>query len=157
MSTAWITTSSTNIEAMVNSLNAACDQGFVPDELHLIENPGVTDEVDRALDLAATIIAAYDGEEPEIHLTSLESEVEFDRIRTHVRDAIETVHDDGGDVAVDITPGRKFMSAIAFAAGLRYDADHVFYFYLDSPEYFGRLYPDMPRTATHLYDFREEL
>ena len=46
MSTAWITTSSTNIEAMVNSLNAACDQGFISDELHLIENPGVTELVD---------------------------------------------------------------------------------------------------------------
>lgn len=157
MATAWITTSSTNVEAMVNSLNAACDQGFVPDELHLIENPGVTEEVDQALDLAATIISAYDGDEPDIHLTSLDSEVEFDRIRTHVRDAIERVHEADGEVAVDITPGRKFMSAIAFASGLRYDADHVFYFYLDSPAYFGRLYPDMPRTATHLYDFTEEL
>lgn len=157
MTTAWITTASTNIEAMVNSLNAACDRGFVPDELHLIENPGVTEEVDRALDLAATIITAYDGAEPDVHLTSLESEVEFDRIHTHVREAIERVHEDGGDVAVDITPGRKFMSAIAFATGLRYDADHVFYFYLDSQKYFGRLYPNMPRSATHLYDFTEEL
>lgn len=157
MPTAWITTSSTHVEAVVNSLNAACDRGFVPDELHLIENPGVTEQVDRALALATTIITAYDGDEPEIHLTALDSEVEFDRIHTHVRDAIERVHDDGGEVAVDITPGRKFMSAIAFAAGLRYEADHVFYFYLGSPEYFGRLYPDMPRTATHLYDFTEEL
>lgn len=157
MPTAWITTSSTNIEAMVNSLNAACDQGFVPDELHLIENPGVTEQVDRALDLAATIISTYNGEEPEIHLTSLESEVDFEHIHSHVKNAIKRVHDEGGDVAVDITPGRKFMSAIAFATGLRYDADHVFYFYLDSPDYYGRLYPDMPRTATHLYDFTEEL
>lgn len=157
MPTAWITTSSTHIEAMVNSLNAACERGFVPDELHLIENPGVTEEVDRALDLAATIVEAYGGDEPDIHLTSLDSEVEFDRIRTHVKDAIERVHDEGGSVAVDITPGRKFMSAIAFAAGLRYDADHVFYFYLDDSEYFGRFYPAIPRTATHLYDFTEEL
>ncbi len=156
MATGWITTSSTHVEAMVNSLNAACDQGFVPDELYLIENPGVTDEVERALDLAATIITAYGGDEPDIHLTSLETEVAFDRIRTHVRDAIEDVQADGGEVAVDITPGRKFMSAIAFAAGLRYGADHVYYFYLDSPSYFGRLYPEMPRTATRLYDFTEE-
>lgn len=157
MSTAWITTASTNVEAMVNSLIAACDRGFVPTTLHVVENPGVTEEVDRALDLATTAVQAYDGADPDIHLTSLEREVDFDRISDHVRTAIETTHDDDGTVAVDITPGRKFMSAISFAAGLRYGADHVFYFYVDSPTYFGRLYPDMPRTATTLYDFTEEL
>lgn len=157
MSTAWITTASPNVEAMVNSLIAACDRGFVPTDIHVLENPGVTEEVERARSLASTVVQAYDGPDPEIHRTSLESEVDFDRISAHVRDAIETTHDDDGTVAVDITPGRKFMSAIAFAAGLRYGADHVYYFYLDSSAYFGRLYPDLPRTATHLYDFTEEL
>lgn len=142
---------------MVNSLNAACEQGFVPDQLYVIENPGVEDQVSRALELATTIITAYDGDEPEIHLTTLETEVAFDRILSHVRDAIDEIHAEGGEVAVDITPGRKFMSAIAFAAGMRYDADHVYYFYLRSTEFFGHLYPDMPRTASHLYDFTEEL
>ena len=157
MPKAWITTSSTNVEAMVNSLNAACDREFVPTELHVIENPGVTEQVTRALELMSTIVRAYGGDEPDVHVTSLESEVKFDEIHVHVKDAIESVHATGGEVAVDITPGRKFMSAIAFAAGLRYDADHVFYFYLDPSAYFGRLYPDIPRTATRLYDFTEEL
>lgn len=157
MSPAWITTSSTHIEAIVNSLNAACDDGFVPEDLYVIENPGVTEVVDQALTLATTIITAYGGDEPTIHLTTLDSEVEFDRIRTHVKDAVDEVHDRGDEVAVDITPGRKFMSAIAFAAGMKYGADHVYYFYLTSTDYFGDLYPDMPRTATRLYDFAEEL
>lgn len=157
MAHAWITTSSTNVEAIVNSLNAACDEGFVPEDLYVIENPGVEEEVERALDLATTIITAYGGSEPEIHLTTIDDEVDFDAIRTHVKGAIEEVHERGGEVAVDITPGRKFMSAIAFAAGMKYGADHVYYFYLTSTSYFGRLYPNMPRTATKLYDFVEEL
>jgi hypothetical protein len=157
MTRAWITTSSTHVEAMVNSLNAACEEGYVPDELHVLENPGVTEQVDRAIELASVIIDAYDGSDPAVNLTSLDSEVEFDRIQGHVKAAIERVHDDGGEVAVDITPGRKYMSAIAFAAGLRYGADHVYYFYLESSKYMGRLYPEMPRTATRLYDFTEEL
>lgn len=32
-------------------------------------------------------------------------------------------------IAVDVTLARKFMSAITFQAGFRFDADHVFYFY----------------------------
>lgn len=157
MTTAWITTSSTHVEAIVNGLNAACQEGYVPDELYLIENPGVTEEVDRALELAVEIITAHGGDEPAVDITTLEHETEFDRIRQHVKDAIDSVHERDGDVAVDITPGRKFMSAIAFAAGIRYGADHVYYFYLASADYLHTWYPELPRTATRLYDFTEEL
>lgn len=113
--------------------------------------------VSRALDVSAAAIDAYDGEEPEIHLTTIDHETEFDRIRTHIKEAIEAVHESGGEVAVDITPGRKFMSAIAFAAGFRYEADHVFYFYHESSTFYGHVYPEMPRTASKLYDFTEVL
>lgn len=157
MPTAWITTSSTTVEAMVNPVNAACDQGYIPDQVYLLKNPGVTHQVDTALDLITVITTAYGGPEPEINVTTLESEVEFNQIRLHIKQAIEETRDTEGDVAVDITPGRKFMSAISFAAGLRYGADHVFYFYVASSAYLGDLYPNMPRTATHLYDFTEEL
>lgn len=157
MEQAWVTTSSNHVEAMVNSLTAACHEGFIPDALYLMENPGVADEVDQALNLMTTIVTAYGGDEPAINVTTLEQETEFDHIHSHVKDAIETVHDDGGAVAVDITPGRKFMSAIAFATGMRYDADHVYYFHLDDTDFFGQLYPSMPRTAARLYDFQEVL
>lgn len=156
MGNSWITTSSTHVEAMVNSLNAACDRGFVPNHLYVIENPTVTEQVDSAIDHAATIIRAYDGGDPEFHLTTIDAEVAFDSIRSHVQDAIEEAKGRGDEVAVDITPGRKFMSAIAFAAGMRYEADHVFYFYLAGDGHFGQLYPEIPRTASRLYDFTEE-
>lgn len=157
MTVAWITTSSIHVEAMLNSLVAACEREFVPTDLYLIETPGASEQVDAALELAATTIEAYGGDKPAIHLTTLDHETEFDNIRTHVKDAIEAVHDEGGLVAVDITPGRKFMSAIAFAAGFRYDADHVFYFYHESREFYGQVYPEMPRTASQLIDFTEAL
>jgi hypothetical protein len=84
-----------------------------------------------------------------------DDEVEFDRIRTHIQEAIEESKERGDEVAVDITPGRKFMSAIAFAAGMRYGADHVYYFYLSSYGSYSGLYPEIPRTAVELYDFVE--
>jgi len=139
---------------MVNPLNAACDRGFVPDRLYFLKNPGVEAEVDEAISIAETIIEAYNDDDPDVSITELEDELEFDKIRTHVQSAIEA-SDDGDEVAVDFTPGRKFMSAIAFAAGMRYGADHVYYFYVSSPEYLGRLYPEIPRTAVDLFDFTE--
>ena len=95
----------------------------------MIEKSEVTEQVMRALELMSTIIRPYGGDEPDIHVTPLESEVESGKIHVHSKDGIERVHADDGEVAVDITPRRKFMSAIEFAAGLRFDADHVFYYY----------------------------
>lgn len=157
MTRAWITNSSTHVEAMVNPINAACQEGYVPDTLYMLENPGVTEAVDQAIELATAVIESYGGETPEIELTTLERDTEFDRILEHITSAIEAVKEGGGEVAVDITPGRKFMSAIAFAAGLEYDADHVYYFYIQSADFHGMSYPDMPRTAAQLYDFAEVL
>lgn len=157
MTRAWITTSSPHIRAVVNPLNAACHRGFVPDTVYVLENPGVEEEIEQTLELATTIVEAYGAETPEINVTTIDSEVAFDRIHAHIRDAIEVVKSDEGEVAVDITPGRKYMSAIAFTAGIRYGADHVFYFYLKGSEHYGQIYPDIPTSAVELYDFTEEL
>ena len=155
MSKSWVTTASTNVQAMTNSLTAACDEGYVPDAIHVLEMANVAQQVDEALEDATRVIEAYGGDEPSIHFTEIDREVDFERIHEHVRSAIESADDNGNSVAVDITPGRKFMSAIAFATGMRYDADHVYYLYISSTDYFGRRYPEIPRTAAHLYDFAE--
>ena len=156
MVTAWVTNGTTTLEAIVNPINAACDKGFVPDRLYIIENPKVTDEVARAVDLATEIVDAYGDHELDIRMASINSELDFDRPYAHTKEAIEEVHEDDGEVAVDFTPGRKFMSALAFATGMHYDADHVYYFYLeDTPR--GRIYPSIPRTKSRLYDFTEVL
>ena len=153
---AWITNGTTTLEAIVNPINAACDAGYVPDRLYIIENPKVTDQVARAVDLATEIIEAYGGDELDVQITSIESELDFDQLYAHTKEAIEEVHEEDGEVAVDFTPGRKFMSALAFATGMRYDADHVYYFYLEETPR-GRIYPSIPRTRSHLYDFTEVL
>lgn len=140
---------------MVNTINAACDEGYIPDHFYFLDNPDVEAVVGRAADYATAVVSAYGGSEPAIQITSLEEEIAFERIRTHVQDAIGEARNRGDEVAVDITPGRKFMSAIAFAAGMRYGADHVYYFYLSSYGSWGGLYPEIPRTAVELIDFAE--
>jgi hypothetical protein len=158
MVNAWITNGTTTLEAMVNPINAACDEGFVPDRLYMIENPKVTDTVAQALDLAVEIINAYGGDDPDIQLTSVDSELYFDQLYAHAKEAIADVRETDGEVAVDFTPGRKFMSAIAFSVGMHHEADHVYYFYLENTtRYGGRIYPSIPRTASQLYDFTEVL
>lgn len=155
MSQVWVTTSSNKVEPMVNSINAACEEGFVPDKLHFMKNPGVEAVVEEAIELTWDIIEAYDGEEPTVSVTELDDELEFERIKTHVISAVTDAVERGDEVAVDFTPGRKFMSAFAFAGGMNWGADHVYYFYVISDAYHGLLYPEIPRTAVTLYDFTE--
>jgi hypothetical protein len=154
MPTAWITTSSTRIESVVNPLIAACDEGYVPDRLYYLTTPQVDEQMKKVQELAKDVVDTYDGDELEIKSTKLDSEVDFESIHSHVATAIETIRAEDGEVAVDITPGRKFMTAIAFATGMRYDADHVYYLYLDLRRY-GQTVHELPRTAVELYDFTQ--
>lgn len=153
MTDAWITTSSTNPEAVVNPLIAACERGFVPDVMYHLESDDITDEMSQVRDVARTVVDIYGDKELMINETTVPSDPDFDRIHAHIKGAMDDIDEDG-TVAVDITPGRKFMTAIAFATGLRHEADHVYYLYLN-PRRYGLLYPELPRTATTLYDFTE--
>lgn len=155
MTDAWITTSSTNPEAVLNPLIAACEDGFVPDVLYHLESEDITEEMSKVRRVAEATVRTYDDKELQINKTSVSPDPDFDLVHSHIRGAIEDIDEDG-TVAVDITPGRKFMTAITFATGMRLGADHVYYLYLN-PRRYGLLYPELPRTATTLYDFTEVL
>jgi hypothetical protein len=150
----WVTCGSTTFEAMVNPLAAACAAGFVPDEYVILSNDEIKETVERAATLAEAIVGEYGGS-LETSTESLDAERDFEGIVSYFRDNVQTAEET--EVAVDVTPGRKFMSAIAFQAGFQYDADHVFYLFLDSDEYYGCIYDDIPDPAVDLIDFTEVL
>jgi hypothetical protein len=157
----WLTTMSTNPEAVVNPLAAACRDGFVPDALHVLKNPGVGERFDDFVAMMQATVAAHeatvgddDADEPTVEPTVIDDETDFRAIVEHFRDPIRAAGEDDR-VAVDVTPGRKFMSALAFQSGVQFGADHVFYLYVSNTQFYGRLYPDMPRPASELVDFGE--
>lgn len=152
---AWITTMSTNLEAVVNPLAAACEDEFLPDELYVLENPGIGDRFDDITSMMERVVIEYGGDDPELSVTHLDEETDFQQIVDHFRDPIAQIGDDDGTIAVDVTPGRKFMSAIAFQAGIQFQADHVFYLYLSESQFYGRIYSDVPKPTVELIDFQE--
>jgi len=153
MSDRWLTIASPTEEAMVNPLVAGCERGYVPDEVTILSNPKVRADAEPVGSLIDDVCQEY-GTDAEVTFHDVDTETEFADIAAFFGDAITNTRGDDS-VAVDITPGRKFMSAIAFQAGVRFGADHVFYLLLDSSEYYGRVYPDIPATATELIDFSE--
>ncbi|MFC5973969.1 hypothetical protein ACFPYI_21830 [Halomarina salina] len=146
---------STNLEAVINPLIAGCDEGFIPDELHVTKNPGVSEQFDDITAMMERVVIEYGGDAPELFVTQLEEETDFHGIVDHFRAPIARVQEEGGTTAVDVTPGRKFMSAIAFQAGIQFEADHVYYLYVSNNQFYGRLYPDVPRPVAEFFDFQE--
>ena len=113
---------------ILNPLTAACDRGYVPGEAWVLSNPGVAESVANATDQFEVIIDAYGGD-ADVSAHELDHETDFRGIIEFYRSTIEAARENGDTIAVDVTPGRKFMSAIAFQAGFKLDADHVFYFH----------------------------
>lgn len=149
----WLTIASPTTEAMTNPLLAACEDGYIPDSIRILSNPTVEENVAPVVPFLETIVETYDADAT-VNVHTISRETAFEEIGAFFRDGIEETETDE-EIAVDITPGRKFMSAIAFQAGIRYGADHVFYLLLDSSKFYGQVFPDIPRPAVDLIDFTE--
>jgi hypothetical protein len=154
MANIWVTNGTPTMPGILNPLTAACDQGYIPDNAQVLSNPGVADSVNDAADNFESIVEAYGGDVT-VSQHELEAETNFQDIIEFYQATIEAAQENGDTVAVDVTPGRKFMSAIAFQSGFKFDADHVFYFHRKAGGYYGQFYPEIPRTATELIDFTE--
>lgn len=57
--------------------------------------------------------------------------------------------------AIDITPGRKFASAIGMEAGIEENVDSIFYLHLLDDSYTDMPYPQIPRPLIRLVDFKK--
>ncbi|MFP4591512.1 MAG: hypothetical protein ACLFMX_04275 [Halobacteriales archaeon] len=155
MDRVWITNGSTRVAPVVNSLHAACHRGFVPDEVYLLDNPGIADVTPRVETMVEAIVTAHGGDTPAFEVTSLEDETDFGGIVDFIASTVRSAEANDAEVAVDVTPGRKFWSFIAFQSGVTHDADHLYYLHVRTEDYFGASYAAIPRTAADLIDFTE--
>lgn len=53
---AWITISSTNPEAVLNQLIAACEVGFIPDVVYHLEFDDIVEEMSQVREVARTLV-----------------------------------------------------------------------------------------------------
>lgn len=151
----WITNGSTRVAPVVNPLTAACETGYVPTKIYVLDNPQVADITADAMSLMKTIVTAYGESEPEITVERIEEETDFDAIIDYLSNAIQNGQEEDREVAVDVTPGRKFWSIISFRAGHKFEVDHLYYLHVKSNVFFGRVYSTIPRAGVELIDFQE--
>ncbi len=155
---AYVTTVGTSPEAVFNPLWYLAEvHGWVPDEVYLLWNEKVTDRLEKARGLIERLSKAYKAGinviADETTLFTEEDPVEF---REKALNTIKSLKSLGYEVVVDITPGRKFMSALLLGAALAGGADEVTYLHLqDWTRYVGRLLFEVPMVKQRLFSTEE--
>ena len=157
----WITTVSTSSFAVINSLWAAIrHHDYLPKKVHFMANEMLShqkylDDVKMGFEC---ILEGYDVE-PKIEIHTFK-ETDFSSYAKTLGQLVFAEKRRGNTVAIDMTPGRKYMSALSLYLGLgsdiEYKADKVFYHHLTDLSYGGKPYPLIPANLPTLYDMKEK-
>ncbi len=114
----WITTAGSSPFAVINTLWAACElDGYVPEKVYIVANEKVENEVKIVHEWIGRILKGYGSTAiiERIHA----DEVDFTNFSRILSTCITEEKKKGNQVAVDMTPGRKFMSAFSMFNGLK--------------------------------------
>jgi len=158
----WLTTVGISPFAVINAIWTACKTGeYVPERIYLIVNKVVEEKghVDTVKSWIDRILREY-GVEPEI-ITKYAEETDFGEFAKILGGIVKKEKLEGNEVALDMTPGRKFMSALAMYLGtgsdVKYKADRVYYLHLADNSYQNQPYITIPLTKQKLYEMKNSL
>lgn len=155
MSKHWITFIGSSPFAVINTIWAACKEDYIPDCLALIMDENFSETWGNIVfQWIHFILQEYGIIEPQIIKFKV-NEIDFHEIKSFYEFYISHFKNKG-EVAVDITPGRKYMSAIAMAAGISGNSDHVFYLHLKDTNYQNKPLPLIPIHKCQLIDLKNE-
>ncbi|MHA1360302.1 MAG: hypothetical protein ACTSRC_19445 [Candidatus Helarchaeota archaeon] len=154
----WVTTVGWQPFAVINPIWAACFKDeFIPEKVVLLnngyKNEKIRGNVAIVMDWVERILVAYGVETPFIEPCDADEDdiMEFRRIFEEVLQKHQ-MH----QVAIDMTPGRKFMSSIAMAVGFKKEnrsfVQRLYYLHLWVQEYQNYPFIKIPLKSQRLID-----
>ncbi len=150
----WITTVGENPFAVINTLWAACileGEEFMPGKVHLIQNQKVKRNAEIVKAYVRRILGTY-GISAEFEDHEVDEE-DIDGFAKLFRSVVES--EKGNEVAIDMTPGRKFMSAYAMMVGFEYCVSKLYYLHLYDSSYQNRPFVLIPFNQQRLINLLE--
>lgn len=152
----WITTIGQSENAITSPLWAACKlDGYVPDRVVLMDPGG--EGVDRnALKASvAHILRAYGVGSPEVLIEPVDDK-DFASFKEKLRELVDDIE---GEVAVDITPGRRLMAAFAMEVGLHKGdkVKKIYYLPLGDRRYYEKPFMLIPARMHNFTEVKELL
>ena len=145
----WITFVGLSPMAVVNTLWMARQHDHISiSKLYLLTNQKIANDSINAI--SSECRAMFPGCEVK--------EVQFSQ--ENVDDIISVIkaiiaRESAKNTLIDITAGRKFMSAVAMKAGVETKVEKIYYLYLKDDKYLNKRYDEIPVTQMELYNLRE--
>ncbi len=136
----------------INPLWAACVlDSFIPEKVILITGGGLERKTESIRTWLTSIIQGY-GKEPIFEECMLDE----DDINSYYNSFVHLIKKEKeNEIALDITPGRKFMSAIMMSGGLKLKISRVYYLHLKDYSFVERPFVTIPLAYQKLKNIRE--
>ena len=156
----WISTVGWSPFAVINPLWAACffeeELNFIPEKVVLFnnadQNPKIKKNLEKVRDWIIRILNEYGVDDPIIEPIEAEERniIEFKDV---FMETFKKYKDQR--VAIDMTPGRKFMSSIAMRIAIVHKVDKLYYLQLWGQEYQNVPFIQIPFTNQKLINILE--
>ncbi|MHA1593916.1 MAG: hypothetical protein ACTSXX_04150 [Candidatus Baldrarchaeia archaeon] len=149
----WVTFVGESPPAVYNPVWAAFKKGmFTPNVFYLLHTEKTEENAKKVAEVIKRICKEYgDIEEPEIFM-ELVGEEDFNAIFRRPVEIIKEEVERGAEVAIDITPGRKYMSAALLIAAKIPGVKHAFYLHLKDMSFRDVDYPQIPMKVQEFHD-----
>ncbi|MHA1284117.1 MAG: hypothetical protein ACTSVV_06280 [Promethearchaeota archaeon] len=146
----WITTVGWSHFAVINTLWAACfmeKEKFIPDKIILLNNGNQNEVIRNNVKIVEEwlkkILHEYGKDKIEIEKINI-NENDIRKYHDILKDLIEKYKD--SEIAIDMTPGRKYMSSIAMGLALasKKVVNKLYYLHLEAQKYQDRPFIKIP-------------
>ena len=152
----WITTIGQSENAITSPLWAACKlDDFVPDRVVLMDPGGKGVDRNALKASIEVILRAYGVDDPDITIEKVDDR-DFASFKEKLRGLVDDIE---GEVAVDITPGRRLMAAFAMEVGLHKGdkVKKVYYLPLGDRRYYEKPFMLIPARMHNFTEVKELL
>ncbi|MFO8052126.1 MAG: hypothetical protein R6V01_10595 [Thermoplasmatota archaeon] len=150
---AWITTVGPSPFAVINTFWAAVERDrWIPERIHLVYNEETKHFLVGICTVMKSIVMEHEGRDPDIFCMNIEED-DLEGIFQTYRSIIRKERDLGNGIAIDITPGRKYMSAFSLYAGLKDGTiERIYYIHIRGRKFMNQPYPLIPLPYCDLED-----
>lgn len=155
----WVSVVGWSPMAVINTLWGACEQGIVPTHLILLaseDKPEVQKSIQIVEKYARALLAQFGVPDPLIETRPIDED-DLKGFWETLKQVMVEVKNSGERIVLDITAGRKYMSALGMALG-RWGSiglEKLYYTHLHDQRYTDVPYPLIPRHQHRLYDLLE--
>ena len=159
----WVTTVGKRPFAVLNTIWYLVRKGeYIPERIYLIWNDFVEKEKELVKELIRALLESY-GVNPEIIANDSVkvNEDDFHNLIKTLARIRDKELEEGNEIAVDVTPGRKFMSALSMYLGVAGDlkkkVHRVYYLHLKDSRFVDKPLVLIPFSVQKCYEMRREL